>query len=65
MKHYSLFAGPDLAVEFATADEALGYMAEQADKLLDADVALMVFDEWIAKAREVALVDARKLPRDS
>jgi hypothetical protein len=59
MSCYSLFCGPDLATEFATAEDALGYVAEHADALLDGDVALMVFDDH--GMCQVALVDARKL----
>lgn len=55
--HFSLFRGPDLAVEFRDAQHALDYMAEHADALLGCGVALMVTDaEGMAR---VALVDAR------
>lgn len=60
VRHYALFAGQDLAVEFKDAEDALGYMAKHADAILDSDAALLVLD---GKGMcRVALVDARKLP---
>lgn len=57
MSSYALFAGANLAVEFRDAEDALSYMARNADDLADGEAALVVFD---GEGRaQIALVDAR------
>lgn len=54
---YSLFCGADLVDEFRDAEEALDYMARNADDLLGSGCALLVSgDDGMPL---VALVDAR------